>query len=122
VTSVSYRDVDGALQTVAGTDYRIINSDHVTIVQPNTGVTWPKTQADIPDATTIAYKAGKAGELVAPPIKAAILLLVGDLHEHREAQSEIVLRENETVHRLLHPYRVYDEQYMRQECCVERSF
>jgi uncharacterized phiE125 gp8 family phage protein len=122
VVSVTYRDVDGALQTVASTDYRVINSDHVTIVQPNTGVAWPKTQADIPDATTITYKAGKAGELVPAPIKAAILLRVGDLHEHREAQMETMLRENEAVHCLLHPYRVYDEQYMRQECCVERSF
>lgn len=41
----------------------------------------------------------------APSIKAAALLLIGDLFENREAQSDRVLNENKAVVRLLYPYR-----------------
>jgi uncharacterized phage protein (predicted DNA packaging) len=40
-------------------------------------------------------------------VKAAILLLVGDLYENRLAQSEAKLTENRTVDRLLWPHRVF---------------
>ncbi len=42
-----------------------------------------------------------------PPfsIKAAHLLLVADTYENREAASELEIKENPAVTRLLHPYR-----------------
>ena len=40
------------------------------------------------------------------PIKAAALLLVGDLYANREAQTERVLYANSAFERLLNPYRV----------------
>lgn len=40
-----------------------------------------------------------------PAIKAAALLLVGDLYANREAQSERPLHKNPTFERLLAPYR-----------------
>lgn len=40
------------------------------------------------------------------PVKAAALLLVADLYENREAQSDRQLYRNDTYHRLLAPYRV----------------
>ena len=40
---------------------------------------------------------------------AAVLLLVGDLYEHREAQTEVDLSANKTVERLLWPYRYRSE-------------
>lgn len=39
------------------------------------------------------------------PVKAAVLLLVGDLFENRERQGERALYENTTFHLLLNPYR-----------------
>ena len=45
------------------------------------------------------------GEVPAP-VKSAALLLVGDLYEHREMQSETALYTNRTFQQLLNPYRV----------------
>jgi uncharacterized phage protein (predicted DNA packaging) len=41
----------------------------------------------------------------APSIKAACLLIIGDLYENREGAGEKEIKENPAVHRLLHPYR-----------------
>lgn len=40
------------------------------------------------------------------PVDAAILLMVGDLYENREGQSDKALHRNQTYERLLNPYRV----------------
>lgn len=40
------------------------------------------------------------------PVKSAALLMVGDLYENREAQSDRPLTENKAFDRLLAPYRV----------------
>ena len=42
----------------------------------------------------------------AAPVKAAALLLVADLYENRESQSDRQLYQNDAYHRLLAPYRV----------------
>lgn len=39
------------------------------------------------------------------PVRAAVLLLMGDLYENRERQSDRALQENATFHLLLNPYR-----------------
>ncbi|SDI79633.1 head-tail connector protein [Pseudomonas abietaniphila] len=39
------------------------------------------------------------------PVKAAVLLLVGDLYENRERQADRALNENRTYSLLLAPYR-----------------
>ena len=41
------------------------------------------------------------------PVKSAALLLVGDLYENREAQTDRQLFRNQAFDRLLNPYRVY---------------
>ena len=41
----------------------------------------------------------------APAIKAACLLIIGDLYENREGAGEKEVKENPAVHRLLYPYR-----------------
>ena len=58
------------------------------------------------------YIAGLTGDdySVTPipaPVYAAALLLVGDLYENREGQSQAPLSENKTVGRLLMPYRQF---------------
>lgn len=42
------------------------------------------------------------------PIRSAVLLMVGDLYLHREAQTEQQLYRNYTFYRLLDPYRLMD--------------
>lgn len=46
-------------------------------------------------------------EPVPAPVKAAALLLVGDLYANREAQTDRPLTRNPTFENLLAPYRVY---------------
>lgn len=59
--------------------------------------------------TAVANELGVASldDTAAPPIKAAALLLVGDLYENREAQTDRQLFRNQAFDRLLAPYRVY---------------
>jgi len=45
-------------------------------------------------------------ETAAAPIKSATLLMVADLYENRERQSEQQLYTNRTYERLLNPYRI----------------
>jgi uncharacterized phiE125 gp8 family phage protein len=122
VSAITYRDVDGAVQTVASTDYRLSQNDEIDWVTPTGTYSWPVPQADTPDSVAITYKTGKAADLVAPQIRAAVLLLVGDMHEHREAQVEALLHENKAVMALLHPFRNYNERYITQDCCMDRAF
>ena len=60
-------------------------------------------------ATAVANELGMTSldDTAAPPIKAAALLLVGDLYENREAQTDRQLFRNQAFDRLLAPYRVY---------------
>lgn len=57
-------------------------------------------KAHIEDYTGIIF-----ADTAPAPVKAAALLMVGDLYENREAQSDRPLMENKTFARLLNPYR-----------------
>lgn len=100
IESVTYIDADGATQTLAVDDYetdtvngRVVPAD-----------AWPTTK-DTHNAVRIRFIAGY--EDAPCSIKAAILLLVADLYENREAFSTASLYENKTVKRLLWPHRVW---------------
>lgn len=47
-------------------------------------------------------------DTAAAPIKSAALLMVADLYENREAQTERPLYRNSTFERLLNPYRTVE--------------
>ena len=64
-----------------------------THVNDVTGQAYDMTGPDFPD--------------VPDPVAASVLLIVGDLWEHREAQLDMATYENKTVDRLLSPYRVW---------------
>lgn len=49
--------------------------------------------------------AWKSPEDIPHPVKSAILLVLGDMFEHRTSQNEIQLYENKAVERLLFQYR-----------------
>lgn len=109
VTSVEYYDDSGALQTLASDQYRLVrNTAGESVIVPTESAIWPATQ-DRPDAITVSLVAGygDAPSDVPAGIRAAGLLLVADLYEHREAQSlDYDIMPNPTVCRLLEPYRV----------------
>lgn len=83
-------DVEKHLRLPPGQDADILDLytraawEHVRAV---TGEPWPAT------------------ELVPASVEAAVLLLIGDLYENREASGPVKLYENRAVTALLWPYR-----------------
>jgi len=63
-----------------------------------TGTILPIDGEDGYDVTTI---------VVNPAIQAAILLVTGDLYEHREAATDLKIEDLPTVRRLIAPWRVW---------------
>lgn len=89
VDSVAYVDVDGAAQGFGlespNVSWRQVGRDAAILV-PAYGVNWPSARAQ-EDAVTIDFTAGY-GDMAADvpaPLKAAMLLDIGLLYEHREA-------------------------------------
>lgn len=116
IESVRYVDPDEVVQTVPSVQYVI---DTYQTAQgagwlfPAKGVEWPATD-DVVNAVKIRYRAGYAvdgdGSDVEPlpyTVKAALLLIVGHLYEHREEATEKALAEIPLgAKALLRPLRV----------------
>jgi uncharacterized phiE125 gp8 family phage protein len=108
-----------AYVNAAGTVVQATLADFQTIVPagpralpgsigPGTGKTWPTDVSDLPLSARIRFVAGY-GDASAVPfgLKAAMLLLIGDLYQNREAQIVgVSVAENRAVARLLWPFRV----------------
>jgi uncharacterized phiE125 gp8 family phage protein len=114
VVSVKYLDVDGIEQTVTSTDYAVTGP---ATLRTAYDVSWPSPRT-YADAVRIRYRAGYVADPLADPlvaavpapIKAAVLLMVGDLYENRETVAEgapAPVEMSMTVERLLSPYRVW---------------
>lgn len=112
VESVTYIDSDGVLQTMDEADYRLIgvggSAPRVDLVY---GASWPTARSEA-EAVRIAYTAGYgAAEDVPASIKAAILLMVGDMYSHRESAvvgvTAAAVPMSTTVEALLAPFRVW---------------
>jgi uncharacterized phiE125 gp8 family phage protein len=110
LTSVQYLDTNGTLTTLDAANYLLLADSGPTAgpaqLVPAYGVLWPATREQ-PNAVRITFVAGYGlAVAVPPPLKAAILLHVGDLYANREAATagtEIAV--NPTVDRLTAPYR-----------------
>ncbi|WP_136415529.1 head-tail connector protein [Herbaspirillum sp. ST 5-3] len=61
-------------------------------------------QAHIENYLGVTYADGEAPA----PVKSAALLMVGDLYENREAQTDRPLTDNKAFIRLLNPYRTME--------------
>lgn len=106
VTSVTYVDSNGDIQTLATTVYGVDTSSEPAAIFLKYGQSWPATRRER-KAITIQFEAGYGAAADVPaPIKSAILLMVGDLYANREAQGE-PLTKNPAVERLLFPYKVF---------------
>lgn len=106
VTSVKYTDVDGVEQTLsAGAYVANLPADPARIF-PAYGTPWP-TALQQREAVSVVYKVGYADAASVPAaLKAAMLLIVGDLYANREASvAGQPLTDNRALARLLLPYK-----------------
>lgn len=87
VTSIQYLNTVGVLTTMPSTDYYVDQYSGKIFLQ--VGKSWPET-ADREDAVTVTYVAGYTNNEAVnsyplpSPIKAAMLLLIGNYYENRQ--------------------------------------
>lgn len=105
VVSVKYVDADGAQQTLDPTTYLADLTTEPATVSPVYGTQWPVARQQV-GAVSVEYTVGYADAASVPAaLKAAILLIVGDLYANREAKVDAKMIENRAVSRLLFPYK-----------------
>jgi uncharacterized phiE125 gp8 family phage protein len=97
ITSITYVDVMGTQQTLPSTAYVVDNTSEPARLVPAPGTTWPATQVYLPGCVQITYEAGSYGDGTEvnncpQTVCMAILLLVAHWYEHREAASELPLK------------------------------
>lgn len=84
VTSIKYIDPDGVEQTLATSEYVVDTAAARGIVCLAYGKAWPSTRVQA-NAVTIRFVAGYGAAAAVPaPIKAACLLMIGELFARRE--------------------------------------
>jgi len=82
--TIKYFDLDDVEQTYAATSFSVLEDTDGGFVWLKSGEVWPTTN-DRPDAVSVEFDAGYGDAAAVPaPIKAAILLKLGHLYEHRE--------------------------------------
>lgn len=95
--------VDEVRYTVAGTEYEWPAEEYEVIangIRPAYGRAYPQC-----DSMTVQFTCGY--ETLPESLKFAALLIVGDLFENREGQSQVQLYTNTAVENLLRPFRVF---------------
>jgi len=88
VTSVTYYDADGALQTLSASLYQVEAIREPARIRPIATETWPATY-DQMNAVTVRFTAGygDAPGDVPEQVVQAMLMLIGHLYENRESSS-----------------------------------
>jgi hypothetical protein len=98
VQSITYCDLTNTVQTLDPSTYYVDITSEPARVVPMPSLTWPTIQLYLPGSVQVTYTAGTYGDGVDTAdcpfaVKAAILLMVGHLYEHRETASELILKE-----------------------------
>lgn len=106
IDAVEYVDETGESKPAISTLYRVTGQPSRPRLTLAYGESWPAARCDV-DAVRVRYRAGYPE--VPPPIRQAILLLVGQWYEAREAVSigTAVSQLPFAVEALLSPFRVY---------------
>ncbi len=112
VTSVVMLDANGTADTLTGAEYQVSAPSGPAAMPgrlyPPADDVWPDTASDTRGAVVVTYQAGYANAATVPAaLRAAVLLIAGDLYEHREASAVRQPLEVPAVKRLLDPYRVW---------------
>ena len=106
VQSVRYLDTAGVEQLLAPAGYELVGTD----LAAAWGTAWPSYRMG-PEAVRVRYTAGYAA--VPPAIRAAVLLMIGDLYDNRGTvetgvrAAAVAIPMSTTVESLLSPYRVW---------------
>lgn len=115
VLSVTYVDEDGAPRTLDPSAYQLDTFSEPPRLLSASGIDWPSTSATALNPVVIRYEAGyslpgdspQLTPLLPASIRAALLLILGDLYENAEDSTE---RKLEHIPRgaeaLLRPFRV----------------
>lgn len=108
--SIAYVDPAGSVQTLDPALYHLVHDAMGGRVDLAHGASWPAT-AIRPDAVRVTVTAGYGATAAAVPhpIKAAILIMVGDLYKNRETgvigTVAMDIKTSMTVDALIAPYR-----------------
>ena len=108
VTSIKFFDTSGVQQTLPVADYLVDTATEPGRITPSPdALTWENTELRT-NAVVVRYVAGYGAEETDVPdaIRASILLIIADLYEHRESQSEVKLIDNKTAKNLLWTHKV----------------
>jgi len=111
VTSLAITNTAGAAETINGAEYQVEAPTGPRAWQgailPAYETEWPDVQPDTLGAVRVTFTAGYANAAAVPAaLRAAILLITGDMYENREASTEKALTANPAVRRLLDPFRI----------------
>lgn len=88
ITSISYYDVDGTVQTVDDADYTLLNGPGGSYIHFIDGDNIPSVFAR-PDAVMVTYQAGWAdADSVPSAIKLAIVMMCSEWYENRTGTNE----------------------------------
>lgn len=106
VTSVTYYDTAGVLQTLAADQYRVDPYSGEGRIEPAYGVTWPTVRDQ---SATIVVRFVCGYSQVPEPIRQAMKLHIGHFFEHRESvvTGAIATALPHSAESLLFPYRVF---------------
>lgn len=105
ISAMKYTAPDGAEQSLDASAWQADLDAQPARLRPAQGRSWPATASQMA-AVRVEYQVGYDDAASVPaPIRAALLLLIGDLYENRQAQQAEPLVENRAVESLLYPYR-----------------
>lgn len=87
ITSIQWTDLNGNVSTVSSGDYLVDLASRPPRIVPATSKFWPTTPALAPqNGVVVTFVAGAtAPDLVSPSAVQAVLLVLGDHYENREA-------------------------------------
>lgn len=108
IASIAYVDADGVSQTWHSDNYEVFapsTSAGFPAVAPKHGKEYP-VAANVPNAVVVTYSAGFGADASALPndIKAALLLIIGDLYENRQDRANTLPTASERLLRKYYPF------------------
>lgn len=103
ITSIVYKDIDGADQTVSTSDYVLYSVDGRNKVK-FTWDTWPEVSADHDFPISINCVSGYATADVPPSIKSAVLMRFSHKERFRE---DVPTSYNRAFHAALRPFKLW---------------
>lgn len=125
VSSITYYDVDGNLQTWSSSLYQVDTKAQPGVIMPVFGEDFPETREEKLNAVTITYVCGygASGSSVPESIRHAMRLMIGDFYNHREDTviGNIVNSMPRGVEALLMDERIINLEDMNQSWRSARS-